>query len=67
MFPSIGAQGKSGLITADRTESGYIGALAEAPGGGGDRGGTCGWGWEDSLGQEVLACLGGGGLSTGCV
>ena len=42
MFPFIGAQGKSGLITADRTEPGDNGALAEAPRGGGDCGGTFG-------------------------
>ena len=64
MFPSIGAQGKSGLITIDRMEPGDIGALAEAPGGGEDYGGTCGWDWEDSPGLEVLAHLGRGGLST---
>ena len=64
MFPSIRTQGKSGLITIDRMESGDIGALAEAPGGGGDCGGTYGWDWEDSPGLEVLAHLGRGGLST---
>ena len=67
MFPSIGAQGKSGLITVDRMEPGDIGVLAEAPRGGVDYEGTCGWDWEDCPGLEVLARLGGGGLSTGCV
>ena len=42
MFPSIGAQGKSDLITLDIIESGDIGALAKAPEGGGDCGGICG-------------------------
>ena len=65
MFPSIEAQGKSGLIIVERIESDDSGKLAEAPGGGGDYGGTCGWDCEDSLGLEVLACLGGGGLRTG--
>ena len=44
-----------------------IGPLAEAPRGGGDKGGSYGWEWEDSPGPEVLAHFGGGGLSTGCV
>ena len=68
MFPSIGAQGKSGLITTDRMESGDIGVLAEAPEGGEECGSTCGWDWEDSPGLEVWAHLGRGGLSTshGC-
>ena len=44
-----------------------IEVLVEAPRGGGDCGGTCGWNWEDSPGLEVLACLGGGDLSTGRV
>ena len=41
MFPSIGAQGKSRLITTDIMEPSDIGVLAEAPRGGGDCGGTC--------------------------
>ena len=60
-------QGKSGIITTDRMEPGDIGALVEAPGGGGDYGGTYGWDWEDSPGPKVLARLGKGGLSTGSV
>ena len=48
-------------------EQGDIRALAGALRGGGDGGGSCGWDWEDSLGSEVLARLGGSGLSTGCV
>ena len=67
MFPFIGAQRKSGLITADIMEPGDIRALAKAPGGEGDCEGTCGLNWEDSLGPEVLARLGGGGLSMGHV
>ena len=65
MFPSIEAQGKSGLIIVERIESNDSGMLVEAPGGGGDCGGTYSWDCEDSLGPEVLACLGGGGLRTG--
>ena len=34
MFPSIGAQGKSGLITIDKMELGDIGVLVEASEGG---------------------------------
>ena len=41
MFPSIGAQGKRGLIIEGKMESGDIGVLAEAPEGGGNYGGTC--------------------------
>ena len=67
MFPSIGLEGKTGLITADKMESGDIGALVEAPKGGGDCGGSYRWDWEDFSGPEVLASLGGGGLSTGHV
>ena len=67
MFPSIGAQGKMGLIIAKRMEPGDSGVLAEAPRGGGDCGGTYGWDWEDSPRLEVLARLGGGGMSTGHV
>ena len=67
MFPSIGAQLKSGLIITKRMESGDNGMLGEAPGGGGDYGGTCGWDCEDSMRPEVLARLGGSGLSTGRV
>ena len=48
-------------------ELGNIGELTEAPGGGGDYGGTYGWDWEDSLGPKVLARLGRGGLSIGSV
>ena len=48
MFPSIGAQGKSGLTTIDKMELDDSGVLVEAPRGGGDCGGTCGWDWEDS-------------------
>ena len=66
MFPSIGAQGKSGLITAERIESNDSGMLAEALGGGGDCGGTYGWDCEDSPGLEVLARLGEGGLRNDC-
>ena len=36
MFPSIGAEGNNGLITADRMEPGENGVLAKAPRGGGD-------------------------------
>ena len=67
MFPSIGAKGKSGLITAYRMEPGDIRSLPKALRGGEEYGGTYGWDWEDSPTLEVLACLGGGGLSTGCV
>ena len=65
MFPSIEAQGKSGLTTADIMEPGDSGVLAEAPRGGGDYGYSCGWDCKDSLGSEALARLGGGGLGTG--
>ena len=65
MFHSIGAEGKSGLITVDRIKLGDIRALVEALRGRGDCGGT--YGWEDSPGLEVLARLGGGGFSTGRV
>ena len=65
MFPFIGAQGKSGLITIERIESSDSGMLVEAPRGGGDYGGTCGCDCEDSPGPKVLARLGGGGLCTG--
>ena len=67
VFPYIGVKGKSGRITADRMEPFDIGALAKALRGRGDCGGNCGLDWEDSLGLEVLACLGKGGLSTGLV
>ena len=67
VFPSIGAQEKSGLITVDIMELSDIGAPAEALGGRGDCGVTCGWDWEDSPGPEVLPRLGGGSLSTGRV
>ena len=62
--PDLGRHRKSGLITTYRMESGDIGALTEALGGGGDSGGTCGLDWEDSPGPKILARLGGGGLST---
>ena len=65
MFPSIGAQGKRGLITTERIESGDNGMLAKAPEGGGDCGGTCGRDCEDSSGLEVLTFLGRGGLRFG--
>ena len=65
MFPSIGAQGKSGLITTERIESGESGMLVEAPGGSGDYGGTYGWDCKDFPGPEVLASLGGSVLCTG--
>ena len=67
MFPSIGSEGKTGLITADKMESSDIGVIVEAPKGGGDCGGSCSWDWEDFSRPEVLARLGGGGLSTGHV
>ena len=67
MFPFIGAQGKIGLITTERMESGDSGMLGEALGGGGDWRGTCGWDCEDYSGPEVLARFGGGGLSIGRV
>ena len=67
MFPSIGAQGKIGLITAERIESGDSGMLFEAPEGSEGCGNTCGWDCEDSPGLEVQARLGGGGLCTGRV
>ena len=65
MFPSIGAQGKSGLITADIMEPGDNGVLTEAPEGGGDCEDSYSWDCKDLLGPEVLARLGGGGLCTG--
>ena len=52
-------------MTIEMIEPGDNGMLAEAPGGGGDYGGTCGFDCEDSLRPEVLASLGGGGLRTG--
>ena len=64
MFPSIGAEGNKGLIIADKMEPGEGGELVEASLGGGDCGGSYGWGCEDSLEPEVLARLGGGGLQT---
>ena len=67
MFPSIEAHGKSGLIIAKRIESGNSAMLVEAPGGGGDYGGTRGEDCEVSPRPEVLARLGGGGLSIGGV
>ena len=42
MFPSIGEEGRSGLITVDKMKTGDIGALDEAPRGGGDDGGLYG-------------------------
>ena len=36
MFPFIGAEGNSGLITADRMDPCENGVLVEAPRGGGD-------------------------------
>ena len=65
MFPSIGAQGKSGLITIDRMKSGDSGVLAKAPEGGKDWGDFFGWDCEDSPGPEVQAHLGEGGLRIG--
>ena len=64
MFPSIGAEGKSDLITTDRMEPGDIGAQVEALIGEEDYGGSYGWEWEDSPRPKVLAYIGGGGLST---
>ena len=61
----MGAQGNSGLLIAERIELGDSGMLAEAPRGGGDCGGTCSWDCKDSLGLEVPARLGRGGLLTG--
>ena len=58
MFPSIGSEGKTGLITAEKMEPGDIGALTEAPRGGGDCGGSYGWDWEDSPRPKALARLG---------
>ena len=65
MFLSIGAQGKSGLITTERIDSSDNGILVEASGGGGDYGSTCDCDCENSSGPEVLAHLGEGGLCTG--
>ena len=52
------------LIIVERIELCDNGMMVEALRGGGDCGGTCGCDCEDSLGPEVLAHLGGGGLRT---
>ena len=59
MLPSIGAQGKSGLMIVKRIEPGNSGMLAEVPGGVRDCGGTYGCDCEDSPRPEVVAYLGG--------
>ena len=62
VFPSIGAQGKSGLITTEKREPGDSGVLAEALVGGGDCGDSYGWDYKYSPRPEVLSHFGGGGL-----
>ena len=61
----MGVQGNSGLMIAERIELDDSGMLAEAPRGGGDCEGTCDCDCEDSLGLEVLAHFGKGGLRIG--
>ena len=64
VFPSIGAQGKSGLITTDKMEPGDSGVLAEALVGGGYCGDSYGRDCKYSPRPEVLSHLGRGGLLT---